>query len=181
MDIETRYLFITDIWQLIIEYVDSEQQYSIINNDSVFKQKLYIYDLSENSYFIQTLDDDLLKQHCFHRLRKFNANCNKKITDVNYMQQLEELYADFDCGIDNNSIKQLTRLKILNANYNNKITDVNHMQQLENSEAQYGCGIDNNGIKQLTRLKILYANNNKKITDVNHMQQLEELYTTCNN
>ena len=115
MDIETRYMFITDIWQLIIEYVDSEQQYSIINNDTVFKQKLYIYDLSQNSNFIKMLNDDLLKQHCFYRLHKLNANYNKKITDVNHMQQLEELYASYNCGIDNNGIKQLTRLKKLDA------------------------------------------------------------------
>jgi len=53
-----------------------------------------------------------------------DANRNKKITNVNHMKNLKELYASGECGIGDGGIKDCD-LVILEAFCNNKITKVN--------------------------------------------------------
>lgn len=175
MDDKTRHLFLIDIWQIIIEYLQCSQQYSIINSNPVFKQKLYIYELFSNHGIDVIIDDNFLKQHCFSKLRILHASHNERITDVNHLIHLKCLYASKSCGIGNEGIKQLTGLKILFAHDNKNIININHLLELEELVATGSCGIDDAGIKQLINIRKLHVDSNEKIINVNHMQKLRYL------
>ena len=80
---------------------------------------------------------------------------------------LKILYASYNCGIDQNGIKDLHLIE-LNASGNKKIKDVSQMAStLKILNASDNCGIDQNGIKDLHLTK-LNASGNEKIKDVNH-------------
>ena len=80
---------------------------------------------------------------------------------------LKILNAGGNCGIDQNSIKDL-HLTELDAYNNEKIKDVSQTAStLKILYANYNCGIDQNGIKDLHLTK-LNVSGNEKIKDVNH-------------
>ena len=58
------------------------------------------------------------------------VNTNDKIKNVSFMKSLKILYADFNCGIDQNGIKNLNLVKISTFN-NYKITNVSFMKSLK--------------------------------------------------
>ena len=69
------------------------------------------------------------------------------------MTKLKELYAEDECGIDDQGIKGLN-LEKLDANYNSKITNVNFMTKLKELYDEDDCGIDDQGIKGLNLEKL---------------------------
>lgn len=54
-----------------------------------------------------------------------NVNGCKNVTKIDHMSKLKILYANYDCGINNNSLVSLN-LEVLCATGNNKIINVNH-------------------------------------------------------
>ncbi len=113
-------------------------------------------------------------------IKILNANFNDKITDVNHLENLEELHATDECGVTQEGISKLSQIKILNAMNNNKITDVNHLHNLEILRVQNRCGVSQEGISKLLLVKKLDAWNNNKITNVNHLKYLEDLDASWN-
>jgi hypothetical protein len=105
--------------------------------------KLEIYDFYniEEGYLIR-LNNKILLNYPF--IKYLNASNNKKITNIDHMNNLIELDAGWDCGITNKGLQKIN-LIILNANNNNKITNVNHMDKLIELDAGWNCGIDDNG------------------------------------
>src|SRR3989304_4882712 len=140
-----------------------------------FYYNIYITDLlNVKNKYLDKLTDVILMQPKYVYVRFLNANDNCKITTVNHMTKLENLAAEYRCGINDDGIRNIN-LKVLNASYNSKITMVNHMTRLEKLWAGYSCGINDEGIRNIN-LKMLCATNNSKITTVNHMTKLEELW-----
>ena len=129
----------------------------------------------DNKYLCKLSDKILVN---YNKLRYLNAKYNEKITNVNHMTNLQILDASWECGIDDNGIKNLNLIK-LNASDNPKITDVNHMTNLQILYAYWYCGIDDNGIKNINLIK-LYASYNSKITNINHMTNLQILHASAN-
>lgn len=89
---------------------------------------------------------------------------NNRITDINYLTNLQILNATGDCGVADNGIKKLTNLTTLTATSNKKITNINHLKKLRILYAEHASGITDNGISTLTNLTELYYDYNKKIT-----------------
>ena len=90
--------------------------------------RLEIWDFYNIDYeYRSKLTDTILMAYPF--IRKLNADSISKITNVNHMTKLQVLCACFNCGIDDNGIKDLNLIK-LNTSYNSKITNVNHMTNL---------------------------------------------------
>lgn len=117
------------------------------------------------------LSDDILMN--YQSIISLSAFSNYKITNLNHMNRLKELNASYDCGISDNSIKDIN-LFVLDADQNPKITNVNHMTNLETLYACGDSGIGDDGIENIN-LVTLFALNNPKITNVNHMSNLQQL------
>ena len=117
-----------------------------------------------NMYFhinykcLDKLSDNMLLN--YPKIRYLDATNNKKITNVNYMTNLQILNASWGCGIGDNGIKHLNLIELY-ASDNLKITNVNHMTNLQILDAFYNSGINDNGIKNLINLNTF---DNPKIT-----------------
>src|SRR3984957_5915047 len=158
------------VWQNIFDFCDFNSQLTLSSLCSLFYNNLFITDL----YYIDKntrllLNDKIIKQQKYKYTTKINAYGNEKIKDVSHMAStLKILYADGDCGIDQNCIANL-HLVELNAYGNKKIKDVSHMAStLKVLNAGGKCGIDQSCISNLHLFK-LYASFNEKIKDVSHM------------
>lgn len=165
-----------DLWQIVIEYLSVSEQYDIITNlQSEFGDKLFIYDMSDNSdIFVVKLTDDILHEPCFRRLRKLYVGSNPKITSLNHLTSLECLNIN-NSEIDDNGIMNNVNIKKLNICHTSNITSLNHLTLLEELDAAYARGIDNNSIINCTRLKRLNITGNSRITLVNNFVELTEL------
>lgn len=150
-----KYYLLIDLWQYILEYLQVEQTYTIIQSDKEFINKIYIYDLSQECDFVNNLTDHILNKRCFDKLTKLNAYNNSYITSVNHLTRLEYLDASYNCKIDNDSISKLTRIKILDIS-GNKITNLGHMKKLEELHVSYYNNIDDKVFKTLPNLKIIW-------------------------
>jgi hypothetical protein len=140
------------------------------------KEKKVLLKLSKFNYALLELnlnEDRSITQEDLYSMQPNLKNqiiainvCNRydiyDIYDVNMLTNLEQLYAEGDCGIDNNSIQGLTSLRVLHVKNNARVTNVNHLTNLEQLYADGYCGIDQNGIQGLTSLRELNAKDNKK-------------------
>src|ERR1700753_180104 len=152
--------------QNIFNFCDFKSQLYLSSCCKLFNNNLLIVDLYNiNDNIRSLLNDKILKQSKYKHVTKLNASNNKKIKDVSQMAStLKILNARYNCGIDQNGIKNL-HLTELNASDNEKIKDVSQMAStLKNLNASGYCGIDQNGIKDLHLTK-LYAYGNEKIKD----------------
>ena len=77
------------------------------------------------------VSDKILKQEKFIDLEELDASDNIKITNVNHLTKLKILYCSWDCGIDQEGIKNLKLIEELNAKGNKKIKNVNHLNKLK--------------------------------------------------
>ena len=126
------------------------------------------------------IDDSSIKNL---RLEELYINCNKNITNLNHMTTLKKLCAIGDCGIDNNSIKNLVDLEEFDADGNENITNINFMTNLKVlSASTYDetfrttiCGIDDDGIMNLTKIETLDVEGNEKIKNITHMTNLKNI------
>src|ERR1700753_4340603 len=123
-------LFNISIYDLqnIFIFCDFKSQLNLSSSCKFFNNNLLIVDLYNiNDNIRSLLNDKILKQSKYKHITKLNASGNEKIKDISQMAStLKILYADNDCGIDQNGIKNL-HLTELYANYNEKIKDVSQM------------------------------------------------------
>src|ERR1700753_3835551 len=137
--------------QNIFYFCDFKSQLYLSSSCKLFNNNLLITDLYNINYNVRSLlNDKILKQSKYKHVTKLYANSNKKIKDISQMAStLKILYASYDCGIDQNGIKNLHLTK-LNAHDNEKIKDVSQMAStLKILNVSGHCGIDQNGIKNL--------------------------------
>ena len=88
--------------------------------------------------------------------------CVTFFQNVSFMKNLEKLYVNYDCGINQKGIQGLN-LTILKCHGNGEIKDVTFMKNLKKLGIHGPfCGIDQKGIKGLNLSK-LDARYNKKI------------------
>src|SRR6201992_4358320 len=130
--------------QKILNYCDFKSQLYLSSCCKLFNNNLLIVDLYYIDENIRSLlNDKILKQSKYKHITKLNASGNEKIKDVSQMASaLKILYAGSNCGIDQNSIKDL-HLTELNASGNKKIKNVSQMAStLKILNASYNCGID---------------------------------------
>ena len=114
---------------------------------------------------------------------------NYNIMSLNHLTNLKILcldkydfvHSDTAPLIENECIKNLTRLEELYIEDARNITDLNHMTNLKFLNIDNCDNIDDEGIKKLTQLDELHISSNKKITDLNHLTNLKTLNIhSCN-
>src|ERR1700753_494372 len=174
-------LFNISIYDLqnIFIFCDFKSQLYLSSCCKFFNNNLLIVDLYNiNENIRSLLNDKILKQSKYKHVTKLNVSDNKKIKDVLQMAStLKILNASYNCGIDQNGIKNL-HLTELNASGNKKIKDVSQMvSTLKILNASYNCGIDQNGIKNLHLIE-LNVYRNKKIKDVSQMASSLKILNT---
>ena len=65
-------------------------------------------------------------------IKILNINNNHKITNINFLVDLQELDAcGSECGIDDKGMEQCKKIKKLNVHLNDKISDVEHLVKLK--------------------------------------------------
>ena len=113
--------------QNIFNFCDFKSQLYLSSSCKFLNNNLLIADLYNiNENIRSLLNDKILKQSKYKYITKLYASNNKKIKDVSQMAStLKILNASYNCGIDQNGIKDL-HLTELYASYNGKIKDVNH-------------------------------------------------------
>ena len=80
------------------------------------------------------------------------------------MKKLWVLHASGNCGVGNESLRDLTDLIYLDVGWNRKVSDVNHMVQLQSLDASGMCGVGDNGLTHLRNLTSLESLGNDKIS-----------------
>src|SRR6201994_3036111 len=158
-------LFNTSIYDLqkIFNFCDFKSQLYLSSCCKFFNNNLLIADLYNiNSNIRSLLNDKILKQSKYKHVTKLNAFDNKKIKDVSHMAStLKILDASYNCGIDQNGIKDLHLTKLY-VSGNKKIKDVSQMTStLKILYVSHKCGIDQNGIKDLHLTELCVINNEK--------------------
>jgi hypothetical protein len=164
----------SDIIKNIHNELDFRAQKNLRLTSEIFV-KYPITNLSDNATN-QKLTPALLKLYP-HAIR-LEVAYNEKISDVNYLTNLQILCAGGWSGVNNRSISSLTNLTKLNVFGNKNITDINHLTNLQVLNASDNCGITDMGFKSLTNLTKLNINYNNKITDINHLINLKILIAT---
>src|SRR6201992_848502 len=142
--------------QKIFNFCDFKSQLYLSSSCKLFNNNLLIVDLYNiNENIRSLLNDKILKQSKYKHVTKLNASDNKKIKDVSQMAPtLKILNASYNCGIDQNGIKNLHLTKLY-ASGNKKIKDVSQMaSSLKILNVGGNCGIDQNGIKDLHLTKL---------------------------
>src|ERR1700744_2527608 len=123
-------LFNISIYDLqnIFNFCDFKSQLYLSSSCKLFNNNLLIVDLYNiNENIRSLLNDKILKQSKYKYVTKLNASNNYKIKNVSQMAStLKILNANFNCGIDQNGIKDLHLTK-LNASNNYKIKNVSQM------------------------------------------------------
>ena len=138
--------------------------------------RIYIKNLSdmEGSKYLCKLNNDILKNYKY--VTKLRANYNQKITNMNRMTKLIDLFAIGSCGTNDGGIINLDNLAIQNVDQNSKITNINRTMKLKELHACESCRINDGGIINLNDLVILYASDNSKIININHMTKIKQKY-----
>ena len=136
-------------------------------NDLIRLEKLIIYD----SNFIADEHITALT----NLLELDISNGSHHITDINHCIRLTKLSAKFECGLQNNGIKNLTKLKYLELSGNTKITDINHLVELQYLNIRFDSAISDRHITNLTNLKELDCSGNLKIVNVSNLKNLKKL------
>jgi len=155
-------MLILDVWKIIFELLDFKSKINFISTCHYFRDNLIITDLYNiEQKYLELLSDEVLHYKIFSKVKTLNATDNKKITSVSFMKSLKILYAEDNCGIDQNGIDCLDLVELY-ADSNTKITNVSFMKSLKVLSARYSCGIDQNGIEGLN-LDKLYMILNEKI------------------
>lgn len=163
----------SDIIKIIHNDLDFRSQKNLRLTSEIFI-KYPITNLSDNATN-QKLTPEILKLYP-HAIR-LEVSYNEKISDVNYLTNLQILCAGGWSGINNN-ISLLTNLTKLDVFGNKNITDINHLINLRILNASDNCGIGDFGISSLTNLTKLNVNYNKKITNITHLTNLRTLIAT---
>jgi hypothetical protein len=109
-----------DIWQLIFDYYDIHDQLNILSICKIFNNKLKVKKLKHIK-----LNDVILQQRKFYNLEELYASNNEKIKNVNHLIKLKILDCSYDCGIDQEGIKDLKLIEKLYALGNKKIQSIN--------------------------------------------------------
>lgn len=102
-------------------------------NKYIYKN-IFIYKL----YRHNSINQNIIEQHKFSKLKTLICNDNINIKSVNHLAGTLEIfdcnmmctgYNDVDRGIGQDGIAQLKKIKILNCSNNYNIKDVNHMSE----------------------------------------------------
>ena len=162
-----------EVYNEIFEYCDIYDQLKIMMTCKLLNKKLKIKKLNHLN-----VSDKVLQQEKFIDLEELNANHNKKIKNINHLTKLKILDCSWNCGIDQEGIKELQLIEELNANNNEKIKNVNHLTKLKILDCSYNCGIDQEGINDLRFIEKLNTWYNNKIINVNHLTKLKGINCT---
>src|ERR1700761_1244423 len=112
---------------ICINFCDFISQLNLSSSCKFLNNNLLIADLYNiNNNVRSLLNDKILKQSKYKYVTKLNASDNKKIKDVTQMASLKILDASYNCGIDQNGIKNLHLTELWAIN-NEKIKDVTQM------------------------------------------------------
>lgn len=182
-------ILLIDIWQILIDYVDINTGYMIINSHEYFSDNLYIYNIPHNyaSHFTQNthyihnydtfnryLSNAKLKKKCFNKLQKLDLMYNNRVYDINHLTLLEYLYLGCDSNVNDKNIQNLVNLVEFTAGHN--IRNINHMKNLARLHASdTNCRVGDDGIRDLSNIQILIIWGNMSITNVNHLTNLLDL------
>ena len=117
-----------DILNYLNDFINDRSKFKLfysINNNQELIKLCYIKRITKN-FRVLSLTDKLLEQNIFSQLIEINANSNKKIKDLNrFHQTLQTIDIRYDCGVDDNGIKDCLKLIEINASRNKRIKDLN--------------------------------------------------------
>ena len=121
-----------DILNYLNDFLNIKEKVNLIyskTNNQELIELCYIKRIT-NSY--RNLTDKILKQNIFNQLIEINADNNSKIKDLNrFYLTLQIINIDgYDCGVDDNGIKDCLKLININASNNPKIKDLNKFHQI---------------------------------------------------
>src|SRR5579872_3722756 len=102
-----------EIYIEIFEYCKIYDQINIMSTCKLLNKKLKIKKLDH-----ENISDKILQQEKFIDLEKLYASYNHKIKIVNYLTKLKILDCSYDCGIDQEGIKDLQLIEELSARRN---------------------------------------------------------------
>ena len=163
-------VMIVDLFQEIVGYLKLKDQLKCMMIDKYLYNNIYIYLLECPS----EMDQDILEQTKFRKLKILKCHDNERIYSVNHLADtLIKLNCCWKSNIDQDGISQLKLLKILKCDDNRKIHSVNHLANtLIELNCSYDSKIDQHGISQLKLLNILKCYDNRKIYSVNHLANI---------
>ncbi len=164
-----------DILQIIINYCDVKTQIRCMMIDTYTYDNVYIYSL--NTEMNYRVDQNVIEQKKFSRIKYLNCSNNEKIKNLNHLAEtLKTLKCIQFSGIDQNGISNLKKLKSIDCSLNQKINSVSHLgNTLEELYCSEWSGITQNGINGLKKLKIMDCSGNKEIYNVNSMSETLEI------
>lgn len=184
------------IYADIHEILDFPTQLSLICTNTAFRENLPITNLHNiPDKYLDKMDKDKVKyfirakkliiensdilvdiSQCMKNLRKlhiYEANECNVYYDLSGLTNLKVLYACGNCGIRDDSIKNLDLIKVV-VSSNRAITNITHLKNLKKLIAEYNSGLTNQGIFGLDLIE-LSLNYNSNINHVQHFTNLKEL------
>src|SRR5437868_4364826 len=169
---ESMQVHLLEMWQLICEKCNLESAIGLVSCCKMFYSNgLYIYEMMASKQITEKITNEILQQSKFSKLKSLYLTDNLHVTDLSALKNLEILFAERKCVINQKSIEKIN-LKHLYAVNNKRITNVSHMTNLELLDASGKSGITQEGIRNLN-LTILFTSNNPKITNCSHMTKLK--------
>lgn len=172
---------IIDIMQSIVNYVGICDQVNCIMINKFHSKNIYIFnvDASDNSIFGSNINQNIIEQHKYSKLKILNCRDNEQIEDVNHLADtLENLDCSGNCAIDQNGISKLDKLKRLIVKSNRKINNINHLTNVLEELHFDGTDkyINRKVLSKFQKVKILNIFGNDNIADLNFLSDtLEEL------
>jgi hypothetical protein len=125
--------------------------------------------------FRKCINDNILCHKRYSHLIKF-ISPGEKVTQINHLIYLQELYIDYYAAIDDSQLQQLINLRILSMTHYIKITKINHLTSLQKLFIIGDSNIEDEQLSDLINLKVLHiTGNNTKIKNISHLINLEEL------
>lgn len=122
-----------DILQSVSTYLDFVDKMKLCQLDKNTDNKFLIYDLYDIPLYLKKkLTQNIIKQKKFSKLARLDASNNPKIKDVNdFHHSLVELNCNYNCGIDQNGIRDLKNLKKIYLSLTSKIYNIDHLPNVQ--------------------------------------------------
>ena len=166
-----------DILNYLNDFIDIKSKVNLFyskNNNQGLIEMCYIKKITKSYEY---LTDKILQQNIFNQLIEINVRNNRKVTDLNrFSQTLQIINIGYNCGVDDNGIKDCLKLINIKAYFNQLITNLNKFyQKLEIIDIGWYCGVGDSGIKDCLKLIEIKAHRNQKIKDLNNFYQTLEI------
>ena len=119
-------IMILELIQTIVDYSGLNDQIALIQVDSYTYNNTYIYKLVADNSCESYVDQNVLEQEKFSKMKILDCTHNIKIYDVNHLSDvLEELYCN-GSGMDQEGISKLKKLRIIHCG-NTQVANLNHL------------------------------------------------------